>query len=90
MDPKVIRILRRLKDNGWVPLKAMGTLLGYSTPNYIYERQRQRNKIPMIQVGKTHRIYEDVVLDELGKHKDQINSIWVLGLYKTIQLEKQS
>ncbi len=65
MLPSALQILETLEEQGWIPLRQMGVLLGYKEVRGIYQRQKGKHAIPIIQVGGTKRVYEDVVVDIL-------------------------
>jgi len=86
----IITALHQLVDRGWIPLRSMSCLLGYSYPSGIYGRQRSRNAITTIKVGGQYRVSVDVVLDAL-RHapcQDHIATTEILHIYETILKQK--
>ncbi len=76
-----------LVEHGWIPLRSMAVLLGHRELRGIYQRQRGKKAIPIIQVGGIKRVYGDVVLQTLRdvpSHKKR-DADMILDLYRTIK-----
>ncbi len=87
----VLQILDKLVEHGWIPLRSMAVLLGYREVRGIYQRQKGKNAIPIIQVGGTKRVYEDVVIQTLKSvpsHKER-DVIPILDLYRTTKRRQE-
>ncbi len=63
-----VEVLEDLATCGWIPLRSMSVLLGYTHATGVYSRQRGKNPIPTVLVGGTYRVYEDAVVAELLEH----------------------
>lgn len=63
----------------------MAVLLGYREVRGIYQRQRGKNAISVIQVGGVKRVYKDVVVETLKNvpPKKQADAKMILDLYRT-------
>ncbi len=90
VETGITSILRKLNSHGWVSLRSMSALLGYSHPTGIYRRQVGKNPIATILVGSTYRVYEDVVIETLenAPEEDQLASQTILRLYRQIQKQE--
>ena len=83
--PSIHRILDGLVEHGWIPLRSLAVLLGYKEVRGIYQRQRGKNAISIIQVGGVKRVYTDVVVETLKKKKpvaDGFDPQTILALYQ--------
>ena len=81
-----MKVLHKLVANGWVPLRSMSCLLGYSHPTGIYARQRGKTPISTVKIGGQHRVYADEVLTTLNNvpEQDQYAANIILGVYRTL------
>jgi len=87
----VLQILDKLVEHGWIPLRSMAVLLGLREVRGIYQRQRGKNAIPVVQVGGTKRVYADVVVETLEKatpNKYRGDGT-ILSLYRDMLRRKQ-
>lgn len=84
-------ILNKLATRGWITLRQMGPLLGYGHPTAIYGRQKTKNPIPTIQIGCTHRVYADIVIETLNNSppEDQEASQTMLRIYRGFKQDKE-
>jgi len=69
-ESKIVGALQRLATDGWLPLRQVGILLGYSHPTAVYPRAKpsyvsSHQFIPTVKVGSTLRVYADDVLHAL-------------------------
>ena len=89
--PSILMVLDTLEEHGWIPLRQMAVLLGYTTIRGIYQRQKGKNAIPVIQVGGTKRVYEDAVIEALEKlPADKLGGDGMtLKLYRDLVKRKQ-
>ena len=90
--PGIIQILDRLVVHGWVPLRSLGVLLGYKEVRGIYQRQRGKNAISIIQVGGVKRVYADVVIETLEKKQptgDGFDPQTILARYRHMLKQKE-
>ncbi len=83
-SPGVLQALEKLSKHGWVPLRAMASLLGYNELRGIYQRQRGRNAIPTIKVGGQYRIYEAQAIEILKSTAGE-DAKMVLSMYRSIK-----
>ncbi len=69
----------------------MAVLLGYREVRGIYQRQRGKNAIPIIQVGGTKRVYEDVALQTLKNvpSEKKRDADMILDLYHTAKKRQE-
>ncbi len=58
-------ILDHLAAHGWITLRSMSALLGYSHPTGVYARQRTKKAIPTILIGGIYRVYKGDVIETL-------------------------
>lgn len=87
----VIPILQRLAERGWTPLRSMAVLLDYAFEESIYERQKGKNPIPVVRVGRTNRVYEDTVVDLLTQRSTtDTDAQVILNLYKRVKTNVES
>lgn len=86
-SPGVLQALEKLSKHGWIPLRAMATLLGYNELRGIYQRQRGRNAIPTIKVGGQYRVYEADAIKVLKSidPKKREDAQMVLTMYRAIK-----
>lgn len=89
--PSVLQVLGTLEEHGWIPLRQMGVLLGYKEVRGIYQRQKGKNPISVIQVGGTKRVYEDAVIEGLEKlSADQLGGDgMILKMYRDLVKRKR-
>ncbi len=89
VDTRIIAALRKLVEQGWLPLRQLSPLLGYSHPTGIYSRQVTNNPIPTIKVGGTYRVYAADIVDVLHnvKLKDREAAEAILMKYRQLLKE---
>lgn len=82
-----VQVLEDLAANGWVPLRSMSVLLGYTHATGVYSRQRGKNPIPTVRIGGTLRVYEDAVLATLRKlaEREPEDAGMIISMYRQIQ-----
>jgi hypothetical protein len=82
----IMKSLRHLINHGWIPLRSMSCLLGYSHPTGIYSRQKSGNAISTVQIGGRYRVCRDVVLHTLKNApvQDQAACNEILSVYYSI------
>ncbi len=87
---KIVVTLHHLATHGWVSLRSMSALLGYSHATGVYGRQRGKNAIPTVKIGSVHRVYADDVVHELNNRpeKDQEAAGVLLRIYYAALKEK--
>lgn len=90
MSTHVVNTLHHLASHGWITLRALSSLLGYSHATGIYGRQKGKNPIPTVKIGGTHRVYADDVIHELNNRpkEDQTAAQTFLGIYRKALKEK--
>ncbi len=91
LDNRVHHILFRLATHGWIPLRSMSALLGYSHATGVYQRQKGKNPISTILIGGTYRVYADEVIKTLESvpEKDQEASTTILKIYRRLEREQE-
>ena len=82
-DSRITKVLHHLVKHGWVSLRSMSSILGYSHPTGIYGRQRGKKRIPTVQIGGTQRVYVDTFIETLQNvpECDQIAAQTILKVY---------
>jgi len=89
-ESKIVGALQRLATDGWLPLRQVGILLGYSHPTAVYPRARSyassRSFIPTVKVGSTLRVHVDDVIRALENvpERDKEISDMILAKYRQI------
>ena len=78
-------ILHDLCYRGWIPLIKMTTLLGYSSPVTVYQRQRSKSPIPIVRVGGINRVDEDTVIETLEGSRNTSYAKVILDVYRRIK-----
>ncbi len=71
MSSRIPIIFRHLATHGWITLRSMSSLLGYSHATGVYARQRGKKPIPTVRIGGTYRVYADDVVHELNNRPEQ-------------------
>ncbi len=89
---KIVVVLQHLAAHGWVSLRSMSILLGYSYPTGIYGRQKGKHAIPTISIGGIYRVYADVVIHELNNRpeQDQAAAKVLLSIYHAACKEREN
>ena len=89
---KVVVTLHHLATHGWISLRSMSALLGYSHATGIYGRQRGQNAIPVVTIGGINRVYVDDVINELTNRpeKDQAAAKVLLRIYHAARKEYEN
>jgi len=90
--PRIREVLYQLAKRGWITLRQMSPLLGYTYATGIYGRQRSSHPIATIRIGSTYRVYADVVIETLenAPDEDQEASQAMLSMYRTIKQEQEN
>lgn len=91
MSGQVITTLNHLATHGWIPLRSMSFLLGYSHATGIYSRQKGKNPIPTVKIGGTYRVHADDVVKELNNRpeQDQAAALVFLRIYNAALKERK-
>ena len=89
--PGIHAVLQQLAKRGWITLRQMSPLLGYSHPTGIYGRQKSKKAISTILIGNTYRVYADVVVQTLedAPAEDQEASRMMLHVYREALKEQE-
>ena len=89
-ESKIVGALQRLAIDGWLPLRQVGILLGYSHPTAVYPRARssasQRSFIPTVKVGSTLRVHADDVIRALENVPERDKEISEMIIAKYCQI----
>lgn len=87
----VISTLKHLATHGWITLRSMSPLLGYTHATGIYARQRSKNPIPTIKMGGTYRVYASTVVEtlEAAPELDQPAAQTFLQIYRSFLRDEQ-
>ena len=87
----ILQALNHLATHGWVTLRSMSFLLGYSHATGVYGRQKSKNPIPTVLIGGTHRVYKDDVIETLENvpEEDQVAAKTFLNIYYAALKEKE-
>jgi len=91
MSGQIPNTLRHLATHGWITLRSMSALLGYSHATGVYARQRGKNPIPTVRIGSTYRVYADDVIETLKNvpEEDQDAAQTFLHIYKAALKEQK-
>lgn len=90
MEANIQRTIEHLVVHGWVTLRSLAPLLGYSHHTGIYARQKGKNPIPTVLIGGTYRVYAEDFVETLQNvpEEDRGAAEVFLGLYKAALKEK--
>ncbi len=83
---RVLEVLRKLCEHGWVSLRSASVLLGYASPGSMYQRQGSRSPIPFVKVGSIHRVYRNTIIETL-EAKPTAQTELILSLYQGVKKE---
>jgi len=85
----IMAALHKLVERGWLPLRQVGSLLGYAHPTGIYGRQRGPRALPTVRVGGTYRVYAEDIVHALETVADRDREAAVAILIRYKQLLKE-
>jgi len=91
MSGHIPTTIRHLITHGWISLRSMSALLGYSHATGIYGRQRGKKAIPVVKIGGTYRVYKDDVINELNNvpEDDRLAAETFFALYRKYLREQK-